>query len=85
MRLVICISFLFFGLSFSVVSAGQDSPTVAVTSEKAPTEKSAKSEDSSEAQTEAVNEPFDLDSFFEQGEENAEKGSNCEKAPEPIA
>jgi len=85
MRLIMCICFLCLGLSVSAASAGQDKTDKSETLEKAPTEKTAKPQDSDTAKTGSTDEPFDLDSFFKQGEENAEKGTNCEKAPEPVA
>ena len=84
MRSFISIWVVCFGLGFAVFSTAQDKSTDNESSKQAPTEETAKSESKSQ-DTEIVDEPFNIDEFFKQGEENAKNGSSCQKSPDPIA
>jgi len=84
MRFVMLICFLGLSLGFSVICAAQDNKAETGSSQTAPKEETTKSDKSSQ-EAETADEPFDIDGFFKQGEENAKKGSSCQKAPDPIA
>jgi len=82
MRLLIWICFFCFGLALSPLSIAQDKNVKAEPRQETSPKEAGKPE---ERQTENVDEAFDIDEFFKQGEENAKNGSSCHKAPEPVA
>lgn len=85
MRLLISICFFWFGLGFSAFSMAQDQ-AASETAKSQPTEKTTKPKAPSEkADTDVVEDEFDIDEFFKQGEENAKEGSSCQSPPEPIS
>jgi len=75
MRFLMSICFFCLSVGFSAVCVAQDTKADAESSKNAPTEETTKSE-SPPKDAEEVDEPFDIDGFFKQGEENAKKGSS---------
>ena len=92
MRLIVSMSILCIGLGLSLPSYGQEKPQNSETAETAESIQSEQSEikvetetPSSDEKEENDDEAFNIDRFFKKAEENAEKGFNCEKAPDPIS
>lgn len=93
MRLIVSLSILCIGLGLSPLSYGQDKPQNSESAEKAqPTQPEIKPKikvdteaPSSDEKKEVDDEAFNIDSFFKKAEENAEKGFNCKKQPDPIS
>lgn len=89
MRLIVSLSILCIGLGLSSLSYGQDKPQnseTAETIEQTKPETKVESEPpSSDEKKEVDDEAFNIDSFFKKAEENAEKGFDCKKQPDPIS
>ena len=66
--------------AFAIPATAQDKAKTAEKAESLKTKKAVPKHDEK-----AVEETIDLDVFFKKGEENAKKGSSCDKPAEPIA
>jgi len=73
MRKILFLSLVSF--TMSLTTQAQTAP---------PKKEPAKEAPKAEAE-EKVEDTIDLDAFFKKGEENAKKGSSCEKPADPIA